>query len=121
VLGGGRTITLSTFPLRLMAKHLYTFEKQKINLFNNIFQDTCIYSDYYHITTVNCTYQKSSTSESGSATCALSHSRLSYFSVSHFDFQRHFFEGPGSSSIISTSRVANSVSPTPSDTVKLRL
>jgi hypothetical protein len=42
-LGGGRTVALFTFPLRLMVKHLYTFKKQKINLFNNIFQ--YIYSD----------------------------------------------------------------------------
>jgi hypothetical protein len=102
-----------------MAKHMYTFEKQKINLFNNIFQ--YIYSDYYRITTVNCTYQKSSASKSASVTRALSCSRLSCFSVSHFDFLRHFFEGPGSSSINSTSCVANSVSPAPSDTMKHRL
>jgi hypothetical protein len=31
------------FPLRLMVKHLYIFEKQKINLFNNIFQYIYIY------------------------------------------------------------------------------
>jgi hypothetical protein len=67
-----------------MVKHLNTFEKQKINLFNNIFQD--IYSDYYRITIVNCTYQKSSASESASVTHALSRSRLSCFSLSHFDF-----------------------------------
>jgi hypothetical protein len=120
-LGGGQTVTLSTFPLRLMAKHLYTFEKQKINLFNNIFQDICIYSDYYRIITVNSTCQKSLTSKSASAIHASSHSRLSYYSASHFDFQRRLFEGPGSSSINSTSRVANSVSPAPSDIVKLRL
>jgi hypothetical protein len=97
-----------------VAKHRYTFEKQKINLFNNIFQDICL------VITVKCTYQKSSASESASATDALSHSRLSCFSVSPFDFRRHFFEGPGSSSTNSTSRVASSASPTPSDTVKCR-
>jgi hypothetical protein len=69
-----------------------------------------IYSDYYHITIVNCTYQKSSASESVLATRAMSHSRLSCFSASHFDFRRHFFEGSGSSSINSTSRVINSES-----------
>jgi hypothetical protein len=69
-----------------MVKHPYIFEKQKTNLFNNIFQDICIYSDYYRITTVNYTYQKSSAFESTSATHALSRSCLSYFSVSHFDF-----------------------------------
>jgi hypothetical protein len=105
---------LSTFTLRLVVKHLYTFEKQKINLFNNIFQDI------YIVITVNCTYQKSSAFESASATHALSRSRLSCFSVSHFDFQRHFHEGPGSSSINSTSRLFNSVSPTPQDRVKRR-
>jgi hypothetical protein len=104
-----------------MAKHMYTFEKQKINLFNNIFQDICIYSDYYCITTVNYTYQKSLASESASATCTLSRSHLSCFSASRFDFQRCFFEGHGSSSISSTSHVANSVSPAPSDIVKLGL
>jgi hypothetical protein len=36
-------VTRPRFPLRLMAKHLYTIEKQKINLFNNIFQDIYIY------------------------------------------------------------------------------
>jgi hypothetical protein len=56
-----------------MAKHVYTFEKQKINLFNNIFQDICIYSDYYHITIVDFTCPKSSAFESASVTCALSH------------------------------------------------
>jgi hypothetical protein len=80
-----------------------------------------IYSYYYHITTLNCTYQKSSASESASSTCALSHSRLSCFSASHFDLQRHFFEGPDSSSINSTSCVANSISPALLDIVKLRL
>jgi hypothetical protein len=84
-LGGGRIVSLSTFPLRLMAKHVYTIEKQKINLFNNIFQDIYIYSDYYRITTVNCTYQKSSTFESALATRALIHSYLSCVSASHFD------------------------------------
>jgi hypothetical protein len=78
--------TLFTLPLRPVVKHLYTFEKQKINLFNNIFQDIYIY--IYLVITVNCTYQKSSASESASATCALSHSRHSCFSVSHFDFRR---------------------------------
>jgi hypothetical protein len=96
-----------------MVKYLYTFEKQKINLFNNIFQGICIYNDYYHITTVNSTYQKSSASESASGTRALSHSCLSCISVSRFDFRRHFFEGFGSSSINSISRVTNSVSPAP--------
>jgi hypothetical protein len=120
-LGGGRTVALSTFPLRLMAKHLYTFEKQKINLFNNIFQDICIYSDYYRITTENFTCQKSAASKSASTTHALSHSHLSCFLASRFDFRRHFFEGPGSSYINSTSHVANFVSPTPSHIVKLRL
>jgi hypothetical protein len=106
-----------------MVKHLYIFEKQNINLFNNIFQDIYIYisSDYYRITIVNCTYQKSSASESTSTIHALSHSHLSCFSASCFDFRRHFFEVPCSSFINSTSYVANSVSPTPSDTVKLRL
>jgi hypothetical protein len=98
-----------------MVKHLYTFEKQKINLFNNIFQDI------YIVITVNCNYQKLLASESASATRALSHSCLSCFSASRFDFRRCFFKGPGSSSINSTSRVANSASPTPSDTMKLRL
>jgi hypothetical protein len=98
-----------------MVKHLYTFEKQKINLFNNIFQYI------YIVITINCTYQKSSASESASMTHALSCSCLSCFSMSHFDFQRCFFEGPDSSSINFTSRVANSVSHVPSDTVKLRL
>jgi hypothetical protein len=64
-----------------MATHLYTFEKQKINLFNNIFQDI------YIVITVNyCTSQKSSVSESTSVTRALSRSCLSCFLVSHFDF-----------------------------------
>jgi hypothetical protein len=39
-----KTFALFTFPLRLVEKHLYTFEKQKIYLFNNIFQDIYIYS-----------------------------------------------------------------------------
>jgi hypothetical protein len=94
-----------------MEKYLYTFEKQKITLFNNI----------YIVIIVNCIYQKSSASESASVTRTLSRSRLSCFLASHFDFRRCFFEGPGPSSINSTSRVANSVSLTPSDTVKLRL
>jgi hypothetical protein len=94
-----------------MVKHLYKFEKQKINLFNNKFQD--IYSDYYRITIVNCTYQKLSASKSASMIRALSRSRLSCFSGSHFHFRRHFFEGPGSSSINSTSRVPNNVSLAP--------
>jgi hypothetical protein len=38
------------------------------------------------VITVNYTYQKSSASKSASATRALSHSRLSCFSVSLFDF-----------------------------------
>jgi hypothetical protein len=103
-----------------MAKHLYTFEKQKANLFNNIFQDIYIYiySDYYRITIVTCTYQRSSTSESALATRALSSSRLSYLSVTCFDFRMRFFEGPGSSSINSTSCVVNSESPALSDIVK---
>jgi hypothetical protein len=67
-----------------MVKYLYTFEKQRINLFNNIFQD--IYSDYYHMITVNCTYQKSSASESASVRRALSHSHISCFSMTRFDF-----------------------------------
>jgi hypothetical protein len=94
-----------------MAKHMYTFEKQKINLFNNILQDIYIY--IYIVITVNCTYQKSLASESASVRHALSHSCLSCFSMSCFDFRRRFFEGPGSSSINSTSRVANFASPTP--------
>jgi hypothetical protein len=102
-----------------MAKHLYTFEKQKIILFNNIFQDIYIYIDYYRIITVICTYQKLSASESALATCALSRSHFSCLSVTHFDFQRRFFEGPDSSSINSTSRVANFVSLVPLDTMKL--
>jgi hypothetical protein len=73
-----------------MAKHLYTFEKQKINLLNNIFQDIhihmYIYSDYYRITIVNYTYQKLSASESALVTRALSRSILSCFSATHFDF-----------------------------------
>jgi hypothetical protein len=35
---------------------------------------------------VNCTYQKSSASESTSTTRALSRSHISYFSTSRFDF-----------------------------------
>jgi hypothetical protein len=93
--------------------------EKKITLFKNIFQDICIYSDYYRITIVNFNYQKSSTSGPTSATHALSRSSLSCFSASCFDFQRRFFEGPDSSAINSTSRVTNSTSPTPSDTVKL--
>jgi hypothetical protein len=42
-LEGGWTVALFIFPLRLMVKHLYIFEKQKINLFNNIFQYIYIY------------------------------------------------------------------------------
>jgi hypothetical protein len=80
-----------------------------------VFQD----SDYYLITIVAFTYQKSSTSESASATRASSHSRISCLSAACFDFQRRFFEGHDSSSINSTSRVANSTSHAPSDTVKL--
>jgi hypothetical protein len=116
-MGGGRIIAPSTFPFSLMAKHLYTFEKQKINFFNNIFQDIYIYI----VITVNCTYQKSSASKFASATRALSPSHLSYFSASHFDFQWHFFEGSSSSSINSTSRMANYASDALSDTMKLRL
>jgi hypothetical protein len=67
-----------------MVEHLYTFEKQKINLFNNMFQD--IYSDYYHITTVTCTYQKSSSFECALVTCALSYSCFSCLSATRFDF-----------------------------------
>jgi hypothetical protein len=63
-----------------VAKHLYSFDKQKINLFKNIFQDI------YIVITENCTYQKSSASESASVTHALSRSCLSCFSASHFDF-----------------------------------
>jgi hypothetical protein len=40
----------------------------------------------YILITVNYTYQKSSASESASATRALSRSRFSCFSASHFDF-----------------------------------
>jgi hypothetical protein len=97
-----------------MVKHLHIFEKQKIILFNNIFQDIYIYI----VIIVNCTYQKSSGSESALVKRALSHSRLSCFSTSCFDFRWHFFEGPGSSSIHSTSHVANSMSPALSDIVK---
>jgi hypothetical protein len=71
---------LSTFTLRLVVKHLYTFEKQKINLFNNIFQDI------YIVITVNCTYQKSSASKSALATHALSRLCRSCLSMSHFYF-----------------------------------
>jgi hypothetical protein len=39
----------------------------------------------YIVIKVNCTYQKLLASESASVTRALSHSRLSYFSTSHFD------------------------------------
>jgi hypothetical protein len=46
----------------------------------------CIYIDYYCITTVNCTYEKSSAFEAASVTRALSLSRLSYFLTSYFDF-----------------------------------
>jgi hypothetical protein len=70
-----------------MVKHMHTFEKQKINLFNNIFQDICIYSDYCRIKIVNCTYQKSSTSEPASVIRALSCSCLSCFSLSRFDLE----------------------------------
>jgi hypothetical protein len=56
------------------------------------------------VITINCTYQKSLVSESASATGTLSRSRLSCFSVSHFDFRRRFFEGPGYSSINFISR-----------------
>jgi hypothetical protein len=45
-----KTFALFTFPLRPVEKHLYTFEKQKIYLFNNIFQDI------YIVIIVNCTY-----------------------------------------------------------------
>jgi hypothetical protein len=44
------------------------------------------YFKIYIVVTVNYTYQKLSASESASTTCALSRSRLSYFSVSRFDF-----------------------------------
>jgi hypothetical protein len=71
-----------------------------------------LYDDYYLITTINFTYQKSSESESASATRASSHLCLSYLSATRFDFRRCFFEGPGSSSINFTSRVANSANPT---------
>jgi hypothetical protein len=97
-----------------VAKHLYTFKKEKINLFNNIFQDI------YIVIIVNCTYQKSLASESASATRALSRSRRSGFLAVRFDFRRRFFEGHGSSSNKSTSHVAHSASLTPSDTVKCR-
>jgi hypothetical protein len=105
------------FPLDLW-RNIYTHLKNKrlislITYFN-------IY--IYIVIIVNyCTYKKSSASESTSVTRALSHSRLSCFLASHFDFQKHFFEGPDSSSINSTSRVVNSVSPVPSDIVKIRL
>jgi hypothetical protein len=56
-----------------MVKHLYTFEKQKINLFNNIFQDI------YIVITINCTYQKSSAFESALMTRALSKYRHQSF------------------------------------------
>jgi hypothetical protein len=46
-----------------------------------------IYNDYYRITTVNCTYQKLSASESTSATRALSRSHFSWFLMTHFDFR----------------------------------
>jgi hypothetical protein len=69
------------FPLGLMVKYLYTFEKQKINLFfNNIFQDIYIYCDYYRITS-GPAYQKLLASESASVTRASSHSRLSFLSA----------------------------------------
>jgi hypothetical protein len=76
-------------------------------LLGNIFQD--IYIHIYIVVIVKCTDQKSSASESASATRALSRSCLSCFSAGHFDFGMHFFEGPGSSSINSTSRVPNSM------------
>jgi hypothetical protein len=90
---------MSYISPKTFRENLYIFEKQKINLFNNIFQDICIYiySDYYYITTITCTYQKLSASEFASVTRALSHSHLSCPSVTHFDFRMHFFEGPGSS------------------------
>jgi hypothetical protein len=72
------------------------------------------------VITVNYTYQKSLASESTLVICALSRSRLSYFSASRFDFRRCFFEGSSSTSINSTSCVANFVSHVPSDTVKHR-
>jgi hypothetical protein len=99
-----------------MMKHLYTFEKQKINLFNNIFYDI-----YIVITLNYCIYQKMSASEPASTTRALSRSCISCFSMSHFDFRRCFFEGSGFSSINFTPHVANYASPASSDTVKLRL
>jgi hypothetical protein len=74
-------VALFLFPLRPMTKHLYILEKQKINLFNNIFQDI------YIVIIVNyCTYQKSSASESASAIRALNRSHLSCFSASRFHF-----------------------------------
>jgi hypothetical protein len=69
-----------------------------------------IYSDYYRITIVICTYKRLSTSQSASTTRALSHSCISCPSATCFDFQMCFFEGHDSSSINSTSRVTNSVS-----------
>jgi hypothetical protein len=103
------------FPLDLW-QNIYTHLKNKrlISLITYFKIYICI------VITVNCTYQKSSASEFASATRALSHLHRSCFSASHFDFRRHFFEGPSSSSINSTSRVANSASPTLSDTVKHR-
>jgi hypothetical protein len=104
-------------------RNICTVLKKKMSAFNNIFQDIYIYIYIYIyiVITINCACQKSSASESSSVTRALSHSHLSCFSVSHFDFRPRFFEGPGSSSINCTSCVPNSVSPAPSDTVKLRL
>jgi hypothetical protein len=100
------------FPLDLWRNICTYLKRQKINLFNNI------YGDYYGIKIVTCTYQKSTASVSASAIGVLSRSLLSCFSVTHFDFQMHLFDGPGSSSINSTSRVPNSTSPAPLDIVK---
>jgi hypothetical protein len=83
-----------------MVEHLYTFEKKRLISLTIYFKIYIyIYSEYYRITTVTCTYQKSSASESALATRALSRSCLPCLSATCFDFRMHFFEGHGSYSI----------------------
>jgi hypothetical protein len=91
-----------------MPKHLYMYEKRLVYNF--------IKRNDYHLIYLS----KVSASGSASATRVSSCSCICSLSIIHCDFVRSFIEGPDSSSSInSTSRVANSVSPDLSDIVKL--
>jgi hypothetical protein len=71
------------FPLDLWGNICTYFKNKRLISLTTYFK---IYSDYYLITTVTCTYQKLSASESALVTRSSSHSRIFCLSVTHFDF-----------------------------------